>query len=200
MRRFFVKILAFETTDAIASVALLLDGEVYETVIDTDRRHAESVLPAAEALLSAHGLRTVDMDAFAADVGPGSFTGVRIGVCMANALGAAHKKPVVAVDALETLAYPYRNETVCALIDARNGNGYGAVYENGAAVTPPCACVIAEFTSDLPADCRMTGTATDDPKLPSAANVARIAAARTEEKEIAPLYLKLSQAERMWKA
>ena len=46
----------------------------------------------------------------------------------------------------------------------------------------------------------MTGTATDDPKLPSAANVARIAAARTEEKEIAPLYLKLSQAERMWKA
>ena len=195
-----MKILAFETTDAVASVALYLDGDVYETVIDTDRRHAESVLPAAEALLSAHGLRTADMDAFAADVGPGSFTGVRIGVCMANALGAAHKKPVVAVDALETLAYPYRNETVCALIDARNGNGYGAVFENGAAAKPPCACVIAEFTADLPASCRMTGTATEDLKLPSAANVARIAATRTGEKEIAPLYLKLSQAERMWKA
>ena len=195
-----MKILAFETTDAVASVALYLDGEVFETVIDTDRRHAESVLPAAEELLSAHGLSTADMDAFAADVGPGSFTGVRIGVCMANALGAAHKKPVVAVDALETLAYPYRNETVCALIDARNGNGYGALYQNGEAIKPPCACVIEDFTADLPENRRMVGTATDDPKLPKASDVARIAAGRTGEKEIAPLYLKLSQAERMWKA
>lgn len=195
-----MKILAFETTDAVASVALYLDGTVYETVLDTDRRHAESVLPAAEALLSEHGLSAADMDAFAADAGPGSFTGVRIGVCMANALGAAQKKPVVAVDALETLAYPYRNETVCALIDARNGNGYGAVYRNGEPIRPPCACVIADFTADLPAGCRMTGTATNDPKLPSAANVAFLAAARTGEKEIAPLYLKLSQAERMWNA
>ena len=59
-----MKILAFETTDAVASVALYRDGEIFETVIDTDRRHAESVLPAAETLLSAHGLSTADMDAF----------------------------------------------------------------------------------------------------------------------------------------
>lgn len=195
-----MKILAFETTDAVASVALYLDGEQYETVIDTDRRHAESVLPAAEALLSAHGLSTVDMDAFAADVGPGSFTGVRIGVCMANALGAAHRKPVVAVNALETLARPYRNETVCALIDARNGNGYGAVYQRGVIVKAPCACVIDAFTADLSKDCRMVGTATNNPKMPSAAAVACIAAERMGGKEIAPLYLKLSQAERMWNA
>lgn len=192
-----MKILAFETTDAIASVALYLDGDVFETVIDTDRRHAESVLPAAEALLSAHGLMTGDMDAFAADVGPGSFTGVRIGVCMANALGAAHRKPIVPVNALEALAYPYPTETVCALIDARNGNGYGAVYQRGTTIKEPCACVIADFTADLPNGCRMVGTATNDPKLPSAAAVARIAAERQGEKEIVPLYLKLSQAERM---
>lgn len=195
-----MKILAFETTDAVASVALYLDGEVYETVIDSDRRHAESVLPAAEALLSAHGLSTADMGAFAADVGPGSFTGVRIGVCMANALGAAHNKPVVAVNALETLAYPYRDQTVCALIDARNDNGYGALYRNGQPVRPPCACVIEAFTADLPDNCKTVGTATADPKLPSASCVARIAAERQGEKEIAPLYLKQSQAERMWKA
>ena len=194
-----MKVLAFETTDTVASVALYLDGAVYETVIDTDCRHAESVLPAAEALLSAHALSTADMDAFAADVGPGSFTGVRIGVCMANALGAAHHKPVIAVDALETLAYPYRNETVCALIDARNGNGYGALYRHGDAIKSPCACVIDDFTADLPEHCRMTGTATNDRKMPSAAAVAGIAAERTGGKEIAPLYLKLSQAERMWK-
>ena len=194
-----MKILALETTDAVASVALYLDGEVFETVIDTNKRHAESVLLAAVELLSAHGLSTADMDAFAADVGPGSFTGVRIGVCMANALGAAHGKPVVAVDALETLAYPYREQTVCTLIDARNGNGYGAVYRNGEVLTAPCACVIADFTANLPDGCRLVGTATNDPKLPAAAAVAAIAAERTGEKEIAPLYLKLSQAERMWK-
>ncbi len=194
-----MKILAFETTDAVASVALYLDGEVFETVIETDRRHAESVLPAADALLCAHGLTTADMDAFAADVGPGSFTGVRIGVCNANALGAAHQKPVIAVDALETLAYPYREETVCALIDARNGNGYGAVYRNGEPIVSPCACVNADFMASLPENCRMVGTATEDPKLPSAAAVARIAAGRQGEKEIAPLYLKLSQAERLYK-
>lgn len=193
-----MKILAFETTDAVASVALYLDGEVYETVIDTDRRHAESVLPAAEKLLSSHGLSTADMDVFAADVGPGSFTGVRIGVCMANALGAAHGKPVVSVNALEALAFPYREQTVCALIDARNGNGYGAVYQNGAVLTEPCACVIDEFTANLPGDCRMVGTGTNDPQIPSAAAVAAISSERTGEKEITPLYLKLSQAERMW--
>ena len=212
-----MKILAFETTDAVASVALYTDdGNVYETVIDTKLRHAESVLPAAEALLSAHGLSTADMDAFAADVGPGSFTGVRIGVCMANALGAAHRKLVVAVNALETLAYrfhdavPVQAGVVCALIDARNGNGYGAAYRYGhdpmgisdttEVLTPPCACVIDEFTAQLPENCRMIGTATDFPALPAAEHVARIAAQRRGEKEIAPLYLKLSQAERMWKA
>ena len=195
-----MKILALETTDTVASVALYLDGEVYEAVIYSDKRHAESVLPAAETLLSAHGLTTADMDTFAADVGPGSFTGVRIGVCMANALGAAHHKPVVAVNALEALAYSHRNETVCALIDARNGNGYGAVYRNGEILKAPCACVIDDFTANLSKDCRMIGTATNDPKMPSAATAACIAAERRGEKEIAPLYLKLSQAERMWHA
>ena len=195
-----MKILAFETTDAVASVALFVDGTVYESRIDTDKRHAESVMPAAEALLSAHDLRVCDMDAFAADVGPGSFTGVRIGVCNANALGAALNKPVIAVNALETLAYPFRNETVCALIDARNGNGYGAVYAAQEVLVAPCACVIDDFTAGLPDACRMVGSATETPELPSAANVARIAADRLGEKEIAPLYLKLSQAERMWNA
>lgn len=212
-----MKILALETTDAVASAALYLDdGAVYETVIDTGKKHAESVLPAAEALLAAHGLSPADMDAFAADVGPGSFTGVRIGVCMANALGAACGKPVIAVNALETVAYPMRDAVprlegiVCALIDARNGNGYGAVYQyeydrmkgtyDAKVLVPPCACVIADFVSKLPKDCRTVGTGTDFKMLPSAQNVARIAAERTGEKEIAPLYLKPSQAERMWNA
>ncbi len=211
-----MKILAFETTDAVASVALYLDGTVYETIIQTDLRHAESVLPAAEALLTGHGMTTADMDAFAADVGPGSFTGVRIGVCMANALGAAHQKPVIAVNSLEAIAYRFRDahpqrNAICALIDARNGNGYGAVFQYRYdparpdmyaqnVLMPPCACVVDDFLKDLPENCLTVGSATDFKVFPSAEHVARIAASRAGEKEIVPMYLKLSQAERMWQS
>ncbi len=194
-----MKILGFETTDVIASVALYLDGNVISKVLSAEKRHAESVLPAAESLLRENGLSTADMDAFAADVGPGSFTCVRIGVTMANALGLAHHKPVIAVNALETLAYLYRYEStpVCALIDARNGNGYGAVYKNGVCLTEPCACEVESFIQSLPQPCRMTGTATEDKALPSAEAVVRIADEKAGEKQISPMYLKLSQAERM---
>ncbi len=197
-----MKILGFETTDQIASVALWQDGEIHCVRIDSTLRHAESVLPAAQTLLESLGLTTADMDAFAVDVGPGSFTGVRIGVCMANALGMAHQKPVVAVNALETLAQPHRSDAraVCALIDARNGNGYGAVYCGDAVLSAVDACVIAPYLAELPPDCILVGTATDCPLLPDASDVVRIAANRTGQKQVSPLYCKLSQAERMWNA
>ena len=155
-----MKLLGFETTDVIASVALYLDGVCDEMLLSAEKRHAESVLPAAEELLRRHGLKTSDMDAFAVDVGPGSFTGVRIGVCLANALGLAHGKPVIAVNSLETLAQPFQNENapVCALIDARDGNGYGAVYRGGECLVPPAACELELFTAALSEDCRLTGT------------------------------------------
>ncbi len=194
-----MKLLGFETTDSVASVALNLDGEVFCTRLETKKRHAESVLPAAEALLAAHGLSTSDMDAFAVDVGPGSFTGVRIGVCLANALGLAHQKPVIAVNALETLAFPLRDNglPVCAMIDARNGNGYGALYQGTLALRNPVACEIASFCRDLPDQYIGTGTAFSDQALPCADAVVQIAAERAGEKQVSPLYLKLSQAERM---
>ena len=194
-----MKILGFETTDVIASVALYVDGNVISKTLSAEKRHAESVLPAAEELLRENGLSTADMDAFAADVGPGSFTGVRIGVTMANALGLAHGKPVIAVNALESLAYPFHDTgmPVCALIDARNGNGYGAVYSGCQCLTAPCSCEISSFVENLPESCRITGTSASDKALPSAESVVRIAAERTGEKQISPMYLKLSQAERM---
>ena len=61
-----MKILGFETTDVIASVALYVDGNVISKTLSAEKRHAESVLPAAEELLRENGLSTADMDAFAA--------------------------------------------------------------------------------------------------------------------------------------
>ena len=194
-------ILAMESTAKAASVALVRDGVLAaQSTQCSGLTHSRTLLPMAEDLMKNAGVKLSEVDRFAVAHGPGSFTGVRIGVCMANALGAAHNKPVIAVDALETLANPYANETVCALIDARNGNGYGALYRKGETLVAPCACVIADFTANLPEPCRMVGTGTNDPKMPSAADVAKLAARREGEREIAPMYLKLSQAERMWNA
>lgn len=196
-----MKLLGFETTDSVASVALYCDGTVDEAHLTEDKRHAESVLPAAEQLLRKHGLTTADMDAFAVDIGPGSFTGVRIGVCLANALGMAHQKPVIAVNSLETLAEPHLDlhTPVCALIDARNGNGYGAVYQESACLVEPIACEIESFLKLLPKECAFTGTACKDGALPTAGSIVRLAVNRTGQKQVSPMYLKPSQAERLQK-
>jgi tRNA threonylcarbamoyladenosine biosynthesis protein TsaB len=194
-----MNILGFETTDNTASVALLTDETIAETVLDCSKKHSESVLPAAEELLRMQGLSINDIDLFAVDVGPGSFTGVRIGVCLANALGFANNKPIVAVNALEALAESINSsgEPVCVLIDARNGNGYGAVYQDNTCLISPCACEIQHFLSTIPRGCIMTGSACADSAFPKASSIVRLAAKKEGRPQVSPLYLKLSQAERM---
>ena len=76
-------------------------------------------------------------------------------------------------------------------------NGYGAAYRAGNCIEPPCACEIEPFLERMPKGCRLTGTATEDGAMPKADAVARIAAKRAGEKQVSPVYLKPSQAERM---
>lgn len=194
-----MNILGFETTDMTASVALLTDGDISEIMLKSTKKHAESVLPAAEELLRSHGLDMSDIDVFAVDIGPGSFTGVRIGICLSNALGFANSKPIVAINALEALAESVNSldKPVCALIDARNGNGYGAVYQNGLCLISPCSCNIEDFLLTIPSGCIMTGSACADSAYPKASSVVRLALKKDGSSQVSPLYLKLSQAERM---
>ena len=197
-------ILALETTDKVASVALLTEDGCREKRIESPLRHEETVMPAVDALLQEAGLASADLTALAVDVGPGSFTGVRIGVCHGNAIALALDLPVVAVNALEALAFPLLGggRPVAAVIDARNGNGYGAIYgPDGSALIPPCAIEIAPFLEQLPRDAILTGTGFPDADgaLPLAGSIARIAAERAGEKAVSPLYLRPSQAERKQK-
>ncbi len=198
-------ILALETTDRVASAALLTDGGLLEKRIESPLRHEETVMPAVDELLAEAGVAAADITSVAVDVGPGSFTGVRIGVCHANAMAMALGVPVVSVNALAALAYPLLGggRPVAAVVDARNGNGYGALYaSNGAALIPPSAVEIAPFLERLPEDALLTGTGFPgaDGALPSAGSIARIAAGRTGEKAASPLYLRPSQAERKLQA
>lgn len=137
------------------------------------------------------------------DVGPGSFTGVRIGVCLANGFALAMAKPVIPVDALRALYEPYRGGSglYCALIDARNGNAYAARYRDGRCVEAPRAVELAAYGAgldgarcigDVPALCAPL-------ELPSAANVGLAAFTLLDGAgaQANPLYLRPSQAERM---
>ena len=196
-----MNILALETTDRVASVALLTDSSCLEKRIESPLRHEETVMPAVDELLAEAGLAPADLTAIAVDVGPGSFTGVRIGVCHGNAMALALNLPVVSVNALAALAYPLLggDKPVAAIIDARNGNGYGTLYASGgAAIIPPGAIEIAPFLEQLPDDVILTGTGFPgaDGALPLAGSIARIASKRTGERTASPLYLRPSQAER----
>lgn len=200
-----MNILALETTDKVASVALLTSDGCLEKRIDSPLRHEETVMPAVDQLLADAGLSSSELTAIAVDVGPGSFTGVRIGVCHGNAMALALGLPVIAVNALEAMAYPLLGGVgpVAAIIDARNGNGYGALYApDGSVLIPPCAIVIDAFMEELPGNVILTGTgfSGEDGALPSAANVSKIAARRAGERAASPLYLRPSQAERKQRA
>jgi len=196
-----MNILALETTDRVASVALLTDDGCREKRIESPLRHEETVMPAVDELLAETGIFPTDLTALAVDVGPGSFTGVRIGVCHGNAMALALGLPVISVNALEALAWPLLGggAPVAAIIDARNGNGYGALYTpDGTALIPPCAIEIEPFLQTLPQGAALTGTGFPgaDGALPLAGSIARMAAGRAGERTASPLYLRPSQAER----
>ena len=194
--------LAVETTAAVASVALLQEGVlVAEREADAGKKHAETLLPLIDLLLEGNGVTISQIDLFAVDVGPGSFTGVRIGVSLVNALAFAAGKKVVAVNSLETLALS-AGETgrpVAAMIDARNGNAYAALYQAGSTLIEPCAVQTEPFIAKLPQDVIFIGDVQAEAKTYPRAKHVGVAALRHVERateEADPIYLRPSQAER----
>jgi tRNA threonylcarbamoyladenosine biosynthesis protein TsaB len=124
-----MKLLAFETATEACSVALWLDGEVRERFEVAPRRHAELSLPWADALLSEAGVARSQLDAIAVGRGPGAFTGVRLGISMAQGIALALDRPVVPVSTLAALAMQGGEGRVLAAIDARMGEVYAAAFE-----------------------------------------------------------------------
>ena len=140
--------LSLSTSGPIASAAVIKDGQVLSREVGGHgRTHSETIMPLCEKALHTAGYTPADMDAFGVDAGPGSFTGVRIGICAANAMAAAFGKPVAAASSLEGLLYGIDN--ACALLDCRNGNGYAMVKYEGFS-PEPMAVVIDDLLSTLP--------------------------------------------------
>ncbi len=129
-----MNLLAFELSTEACSVALWVDGDVRERHDIAPRRHAELALPWAEALLAEAGIAKSQLDAIAVGRGPGAFTGVRLGVAIAQGIALALDRPAVPVSTLEALAMRSlalgagEGNAVLAAIDARMNEVYVAAY------------------------------------------------------------------------
>jgi tRNA threonylcarbamoyladenosine biosynthesis protein TsaB len=123
--------LAFDTSSKTAAVALLQDDTIlYDVVINTGANHSEILLPAIDEACRQSRLKINDIDLFACTLGPGSFTGLRIGVSTLKGLLFATGRPGVGISALEALALNVDvDETlVCPVMDAGRGQVYTACY------------------------------------------------------------------------
>lgn len=127
-----MKLLAIDTSGPVCGVAILTDtGIAYECATVNKLTHSTNLMPMVEAAFAATGLTLADMERIAVVTGPGSFTGVRIGVSTAKGLAHGAGKPCVAVDALEAMAAGAGgfDGVLCPIQDARAGQVYGAAFK-----------------------------------------------------------------------
>src|SRR6185312_12626224 len=125
-----MNLLAIETATEACSVALLHGNTLIDRSELAPRRHAELVLPMAEALLAEAGITRKQLDVIAVGQGPGAFTGVRLAISVAQGLALALDIPVVSVSSLAALAMqaPKNGAPILAAIDARREEIYAGVF------------------------------------------------------------------------
>jgi len=124
--------LGIETANAPLSIAVVRDGKVIAEIVQNIKlTHSAGAMPAIEEVLVKAGIKPNELDAIAVSEGPGSYTGVRIGVTLAKTLAWTLKKPLVGISSLKTLAAnaALYDGFICPIFDARRGNVYSAVYK-----------------------------------------------------------------------
>ena len=129
-----MNILMIDTSGPACGVAVCQNGKIVcELQLTSGKTHSQRVMPMIDKALEMCEMAIADIDLFGAVVGPGSFTGVRIGVSTVKALAHAAGKPCIGVDALEALAANVTafDGIVCPILDARAQQVYGAMFEAG---------------------------------------------------------------------
>ncbi|RLB07812.1 MAG: tRNA (adenosine(37)-N6)-threonylcarbamoyltransferase complex dimerization subunit type 1 TsaB [Deltaproteobacteria bacterium] len=128
-----MRILGIDTSTSCGSIGLI-DGDqiVAEHVLCCDETHSTRLIPSIQTLLREARLDLKEIDGLAVSLGPGSFTGLRVGLSTVKGLALAAEKPVVGVPTLDALAYniPFTPYLICPFLDARRGEVYTALYEN----------------------------------------------------------------------
>lgn len=222
-----MKILAVDTSSTVATAAIS-DGDklICECVLNNKLTHSQTIMPIIDDVFKRSELSPSDIDLFAVANGPGSFTGLRIGVTTIKGLAHAENKPVVGVNTLEALAYnlPFCPYIIAPIMDARREQVYNAFYrvcEDGLKeITAPRAIALADCLDELkkydekvvflgdgvPVFKEKISAVLGDNALfaPQTANMQRASAVAEAAKrkesihysELVPVYLRVSQAER----
>ncbi len=138
-------LLGLDTSTSAASACVLrADGEVFEVVPGAERlqrppAHASELMPAVADAMTRAGVGWDDLEAIAVGVGPGTFTGLRIGIATARALASANALPLRRVSSLAALAAGIDAPLRLPLIDARRGEVFGALHDGDEQLWPPFA-------------------------------------------------------------
>lgn len=218
-----MKILAIDTTGSVCSAAVMQDGKLLcEQYLDYQLTHSVKLMPMVESCLGAVNMELAEIDLFASVVGPGSFTGVRIGVTTVKGFMHATGKKAVAVNTLDCLAENISgfDGLICPMLDARRGEVYAAGYEGGVKIIKdqaiPLAALLEQiggkkvlFLGDgaIALECEIKRAMPSAQFAPAhlmlqRASSAVLIASRTDERswkdafELEPYYLRQSQAER----
>lgn len=137
-----MKLITVDTSTSVCSVALTVEGRlVAEHLVDCEKTLSERLLAAIDTVLRDGRLTVGELDGFGVALGPGSFTGVRIGVATVKGLALATGKPVAGFSSLAMLALnlPFSTLPVCPLFDARKKEVYAGLYRCGALPEPLAA-------------------------------------------------------------
>jgi len=153
-----MKYLTIDTTTRVTALALAADGRlVGEGFLHSERTHSERLLPLLDQLLQAADWRLADLDLIAVVRGPGSFTGIRIGIATAQGLAQVLSLPLLGIVSLDALAWAAcgREGLIVPLLDARKNEWYTGIYrwdprrQHPFAVRPPQAHTPQALVSEL---------------------------------------------------
>lgn len=220
-----MKILSIDTSSNLCSVALLEDNQtIQELMIDDNKTHSQNLMPLIQDLFVKSNIGLSEIDLIACNKGPGSFTGIRIGIATAKAIAEVANIPVIGISSLDCLAYNVPNATgvICSLIDANNNQVYSAIFDkNYNLISEYLADDVSNIASSLNnySDITFVGTGSINYKdilsninsnikfstnnNQHSANVGKCAFEKykngyTENADtVLPMYLRKSQAERM---
>ncbi|MBO5889781.1 MAG: tRNA (adenosine(37)-N6)-threonylcarbamoyltransferase complex dimerization subunit type 1 TsaB [Clostridia bacterium] len=197
-----MKCLAVDTSNSHLTVALIEGDKVTsEYLDDTNLRHSTILMTSIEKVLNSAGAKLSDIDFFACVVGPGSFTGIRIGISTIKAFSYANNKPVLPITSFEVLEYnrPYGKNI--AVIDARHDNYYAMGYDNDKVVIEPSFLYKDEILK-LKGEYEILSSTKNDiatvecSLLDGLVNAVKAKVnSVTDRESLLPLYVKKSQAE-----
>lgn len=217
-----MKILGIETATRAASVAVIFDGKILaESLRESPQSFSETLMPQVEEVIKISGAFE-NLDAVAVSIGPGSFTGLRIGLATAKALAYAWGMKIIGVPTLSAMAYNFPGAKVMPLIDAQKNRAYCQLFETSSPLTELevksideaiieagrqsgdvflCGDVLHKIKAPLPPNVKL---APAHLRMPRASSVALcgedlIAAGKVDNvMNLEPLYIRRSEAEELW--